>query len=93
MPLKDIQRQFPSRDVSGWAEAGTLSRLLTIAREIAARCRSAKMRASPPHHAIRDWEADLEWLRTEVFAPQCQRDGPEPAGQFHKHYRWPSTAV
>ncbi len=55
-----------------WGEPATCRRLHKMARSIAAFASKAKNHREANYaQAIYDWEADLEWLRTEYYVGRC----------------------
>lgn len=62
-----------------WAKPRTSARLRQIGESIAAFCRNLK-RKDPNALAVQEWEADLEYLRTEYYVG-------------HYDFTWPSTTL
>jgi hypothetical protein len=67
---------FPKHYLDEWAQPKSCERLQKLAESIAAFCRNAKRRSSPPRAAISDWEADLAWLKIEYYDP-CRFRWPD----------------
>ena len=77
-----VQSYLPLEDrtyVSEWGEAQTSKRLKKLADSIAAFTRNAKRRSNPNfEQAIRDWEADLAYLKRNYYDNRFS-------------FRWPKT--
>jgi hypothetical protein len=63
-----------------WGQADSKQRLQKLANAIASLCRNERRRRVPPHIAIEQRVADLEWLREKFYA-----------GRFD--FAWPSTKL
>ncbi|MCY2991054.1 MAG: hypothetical protein NTY19_24725 [Planctomycetota bacterium] len=58
----------PVEYMTEWGVEGSSQRLRKIADSIAAHCRNRKQkRTNTSDDAIRDWEADLDWLKAEFY--------------------------
>ncbi len=96
MVLKDIifkdfseENDFMDEDyVNAWSKPGTLSRLLKLARTIAALCRNAKRSSNDYTNAINDWEMDLEYLKHEFYEPWIKKEALTVAID---NFKWPET--
>lgn len=71
---------FPDYYIGQWGPPESAMRLRKMAESIAAFCRNNKKKGNPPTQAIEDWEADLAWLKSQLY------DG-------RYRFRWPSTDV
>ena len=59
-----LPRVAPEKYIKQWGAPSSALRLRKLAATIAAFARNAKRRRDPPTEAIREWESDLEFLRT-----------------------------
>lgn len=50
-----------------WGTPGSMQRLQKLANAIASFARTQKKKRIPPEEAIRDWEADLAWLKETYY--------------------------
>ena len=71
---------FPGWYIAQWGLPQSAARLKKIAESIASFCRNNKKKNNPATRAISDWEADLAWLKSQLY------DG-------RYRFRWPSTEV
>ncbi len=60
-----------------WGGVKTAARLSKLANSLATFCRNRRNQQAPSDHAIRDWEADLGWLKRTFYLPNMRFAWPE----------------
>lgn len=68
-PLGEFPGTYPADYFNDWGRAGSGRRLEQIAHLVAYHCRLFKQQQNPPEQAIEDREADLEWLKRNLYPP------------------------
>lgn len=78
--LWQLCTDLDSAYIAGWGAPYSPDRLKKIANSLAAFVANGTRRTAPPIHAISEWKADLEWLKSEYYHGSMS-------------FEWPSTFV